>query len=234
MCYCLVLIRLCRLAEVCSSCKLGRHCELVLVHLFCRMQQEPGWALKAVHHGRNEGPAVLEHHDTIDTVSTFVAPDSLSQLGVFFRFCWCCGCQVLDALNVLGNTSWRINRSVFDVMTSFWQARSTAGGLPAQVPIKQPQPPPTNYRLLYENGGLTVRSGPWSRRERRRYILECDDVRRLNRNMASLKSDFMLKIKVRGICTCCMVCCMIRSTLTFVAWHDSCGTAMYARDTGWR
>lgn len=42
-----------------------------------------------------------------------------------------------------------------------------------------------------------MRSGPWSKREKRQYVLECDDVRRMNRNMASMKSDFLLKMKVR-------------------------------------
>lgn len=103
---------------------------------------------------------------------------------------------MLDALNVLGNTAWKINRPVYDVMMSLWEAKSTAGDLPQQIPLKPPPSPSTQYRLIFEHGGLSMRSGPWSKRERRQYVLECDDVRRLNRNMASLKSDFLLKIKV--------------------------------------
>jgi hypothetical protein len=108
--------------------------------------------------------------------------------------------QVLDALNVLGNTSWRINRQVYEAMSALWAARSTAGGLPQQTPLKTPPPPPTAYRLVFEGGGLAARSGGWSRLERRGHVLACDDVRRLNRNMASLKADFLLKLRVS--CSC--------------------------------
>jgi hypothetical protein len=104
---------------------------------------------------------------------------------------------VLDALNVLGNTSWRINRTVYDTMAALWAARSTAGGLPQQSPFKPPPPPSTGYRLVYEGAGLSARSGGWSKLERRGHVLACDDVRRLNRNMASLKADFLLKLRVR-------------------------------------
>jgi hypothetical protein len=107
--------------------------------------------------------------------------------------------QVLDALNVLGNTSWRINRTVYDTMAALWAARSTAGGLPQQSPFKPPPPPSTGYRLVYEGAGLSARSGGWSKLERRGHVLACDDVRRLNRNMASLKADFLLKLRVRRL-----------------------------------
>jgi len=53
---------------------------------------------------------------------------------------------VLDALNVLGNTGWKINRQVYDVVNTLWDKQSTAGGLPQQVPLKPPSPPPTHYR----------------------------------------------------------------------------------------
>jgi hypothetical protein len=106
---------------------------------------------------------------------------------------------VLDALNVLGNTSWRINRTVYDTMAALWTARSTAGGLPQQSPFKPPPPPSTGYRLVYEGAGLSARSGGWSKLERRGHVLACDDVRRLNRNMASLKADFLLKLRVRRL-----------------------------------
>jgi len=73
-----------------------------------------------------------------------------------------------------------------------------SGGLPCQIPLRSPPPPPNSYRLLYEGGGLSVRGGGWSRLEARGYVLACDDVRRLNRNMASLKADFLLKKQVGG------------------------------------
>eukprot|EP00775_Hariotina_reticulata_P002259 gene2259-2572_t len=87
--------------------------------------------------------------------------------------------KVLDALNVLGNTGWKINRQVYDVINNLWEKQSTAGGLPQQIPLKPPSPPPTHY----------------SRLERRGHVLAADEVRRLNRNMASLKADFLLKLK---------------------------------------
>lgn len=73
------------------------------------------------------------------------------------------------------------------------------GGLPSQVPLRPPPPPPTSYRLLYEGGALAARGGGWSRIERRNHVLACDDTRRLNRNMASLKADFLLKKQVRCV-----------------------------------
>eukprot|EP00879_Flechtneria_rotunda_P015059 GHRR01015736.1.p1 GENE.GHRR01015736.1~~GHRR01015736.1.p1 ORF type:complete len:667 (+),score=263.20 GHRR01015736.1:70-2001(+) len=103
---------------------------------------------------------------------------------------------VLDALNVLGNTAWKVNRNVYNVMTHLWSIRSTAGGLPQQIPLKPPLQPSNGYRLVFEGGALAARSGPWSKFERRGYVLACDDARRINRNMASLKADFLLKLKV--------------------------------------
>jgi hypothetical protein len=64
------------------------------------------------------------------------------------------------------------------------------------VPLKSPTPPPTSYRLVHEEGGLAARGGHWSRWEKRGHVLARDDTRRLNRNMASLKADFLLKKQV--------------------------------------
>jgi hypothetical protein len=50
---------------------------------------------------------------------------------------------------------------------------------------------------VFEGGALAARGGFWSRNEKRGHVLACDDVRRLNRNMASLKADFLLKKQVR-------------------------------------
>lgn len=50
--------------------------------------------------------------------------------------------------------------------------------------------------MVMEGGSLSARSGPWSRLERRSAQLNADEARKANRNMASLKADFQLKLQV--------------------------------------
>ncbi|KAI8466914.1 MAG: hypothetical protein J3K34DRAFT_460646 [Monoraphidium minutum] len=104
--------------------------------------------------------------------------------------------RVLDALNVLGGTPWRINRPVYEAMRSLYEGRSTAAGLPVQEPLKPPRPPGSTFRLIWEGGCLHARGGAPAAQERRLHRLASDEVRRLNRNIASMHADFRIKWRV--------------------------------------
>ena len=79
--------------------------------------------------------------------------------------------------------------------------KSAVAGLPVQDPLKAPPKPSTTYRLMHEGGALQARGGPLNRSEKRQYQLGCDEIRKQNRNIASLKADFLLKFNVSdGVC----------------------------------
>lgn len=105
----------------------------------------------------------------------------------------------------------RVNRGVFDVMAKLWSHRSTAAGLPQQDPLKYPDMPSTSYRLLRDGGALYARGGPLTKVEKGAVLLERDDIRRMNRNMASIAATHKIKWQVSDggtplACQCCTAC----------------------------
>jgi DNA-directed RNA polymerase len=103
---------------------------------------------------------------------------------------------VLDALNALGATAWRVNAPVYECLRSLWRERRTDAGLPRQDPFPMPAPPTTAFRLAYDSGRLLALGGPPTPLEQRTHRLAADDARRLNRNAASLRADFEIKLRV--------------------------------------
>jgi DNA-directed RNA polymerase len=58
--------------------------------------------------------------------------------------------QVFTALTALGNTAWRINRPLFDVIAKVWNMGDRFGVIPpdnATTKIAAPAPPPTDLAL---------------------------------------------------------------------------------------
>jgi len=111
---------------------------------------------------------------------------------------------VLGALNALGATAWRVNPPVYDCLSALWRARRTCAGLPRQDPHPMPPPPTTAFRLAYDDargaggGQLLALGGPATPLERRAHRLAADEARRQNRNAASLRADFEIKLRVAG------------------------------------
>jgi hypothetical protein len=103
---------------------------------------------------------------------------------------------VLDALNALGATAWRVNPPVYDCLRALWRQKRTDGGLPRQDPFPMPSPPTSAFRLAYDSGRLLALGGPATPLEQRQHRLLADDARRLNRNAASLRADFEIKLRV--------------------------------------
>ncbi len=105
---------------------------------------------------------------------------------------------VLDALNVLGKTPWRINNPVFDVMEEMWKRGGDECGLPT-TKIKEPKPDVTSAyftttRFKFSNALLCTKQIP--RQEAyKNYWIERLWKQRENERL-SLFADFENKLKV--------------------------------------
>ncbi|MEW5310192.1 MAG: hypothetical protein WDW38_002012 [Sanguina aurantia] len=119
--------------------------------------------------------------------------------------------NLCDALTVIGNVPWRINREVYQVMQQLWSSSAVAiVGLPSKTPERPPlkvtslckaTPGSTpNLRLVRTtmkgNGQLLVTAGPLTGGELHRHILKTKEASGANINAASQRNEFLLKLQV--------------------------------------
>ncbi|GAV88805.1 RNA_pol domain-containing protein [Cephalotus follicularis] len=90
-----------------------------------------------------------------------------------------CMQKVFEALDTLGNTKWRVNRRVLDVVESIWDSGGNIAGLVDRSDIPIPEKPPSDDLTEIQN---------WKWRVRK--------TKKINRERHSLRCDIELKLSV--------------------------------------
>jgi DNA-directed RNA polymerase len=110
--------------------------------------------------------------------------------------------NVYDALNVVGATAWRINRTVHDTARDILGGGADArgdkelAGLPVQWKHALPEPVEAHFRLARGKGQLLVGNLPETPRETEARRLKTYKTARLNTQLHSIKADLGYKMHV--------------------------------------
>ena len=102
---------------------------------------------------------------------------------------------VLDALNVLGRTSWRINDDVLKVMEEVWATGGGRADVPPREAVPDPAWPADPYGLRRSRGQLTATALP-SRQDVAGFIHSLNRTKQRNRELHSQRCDFLIKLQV--------------------------------------
>ena len=102
---------------------------------------------------------------------------------------------VLDALNVLGRTAWRINEDVLRVMEEVWATGGGRGDVPPRENVPDPTWPANPYGLRRSRGQLAATALP-SRQDVAGFIHSLNRTKQRNRELHSQRCDFLIKLQV--------------------------------------
>ena len=102
---------------------------------------------------------------------------------------------VLDALNVLGRTAWRINEDVLRVMEEVWATGGGRADVPPRENVPDPTWPANPYGLRRSRGQLAATALP-SRQDVAGFIHSLNRTKQRNRELHSQRCDFLIKLQV--------------------------------------
>ncbi|CAD7701230.1 unnamed protein product [Ostreobium quekettii] len=103
---------------------------------------------------------------------------------------------VYEALNVLGNTPWQINKEMLKIVETVWANGGGMLDLPSKENLPMPVLLPPQYRLLAADGALHARYAYESRAETYNRKLAVKRIRKRNRELHSMRCDLNLKLSV--------------------------------------
>lgn len=103
--------------------------------------------------------------------------------------------NVLDALNVLGSTGWRINTPIFELIEKIWDEGGGIGDIPVRTNEELPQEPLANFNTSRRGHALvaTEQASPAARSQFNRLKRE---VERRNNERHALRCDMAYKLNV--------------------------------------
>ena len=104
--------------------------------------------------------------------------------------------KLLEALNVLGSTKWRVNTDVLAVVEQVW----AEGGGVAEVPSKQdlvaPRPPAPCFALHNTDRQLLCHGSKPTSLDNYEFRIRVRKAKQLNKDLHSMRADFLLKLSV--------------------------------------
>ncbi|GMH34103.1 hypothetical protein BSKO_01937 [Bryopsis sp. KO-2023] len=104
--------------------------------------------------------------------------------------------SIYKALNVLGNTPWKINKEVLDIVSQVWEQGGGVLDLPSRQDVPIPEIGQNRYRLSNRRGALYATCAGESFVEMLVRKEATRKAKKKNRELFSLRSDFTLKLGV--------------------------------------